>query len=178
MPLYAGGYGVGEILPSAYSYYNVPMQYRGLYYPTADYSYWYAPGAIYQYDQRTSLITSVAALMSPGFTVGRPLPMGYGMDNVPLAYRGTDDDTSNTWYRYNDGYIYQVNPATMMVTGIAASLLKAIKRPKGPSSADGWPGNWNSFPAGSFRRHNKEGVQAHERSCTRAHGWNCSNSAH
>ena len=123
VPLYAGGYGVGEMLPSAYSYYNVPMQYRGLYYPTADYSYWYAPGAIYQYDQRTSLITSVAALMSPGFTVGRPLPMGYDMYNVPLAYRGTYYDTSNTWYRYNDGYIYQVNPATMMVTGIAASLL-------------------------------------------------------
>ena len=31
-----GGYGVGQILPSAYSYYNVPYQYRSYYYNTAD----------------------------------------------------------------------------------------------------------------------------------------------
>jgi hypothetical protein len=123
IPMYAGGYGVGQMLPSAYSYYNVPMQYRSLYYPTADYSYWYAPGAIYQYDQRSSLITSVAALMSPGFTIGQPLPMGYSMYNVPLAYRSAYYDTPSAWYRYNNGYIYQVDPSTMLVTSIVASLL-------------------------------------------------------
>lgn len=123
IPLYAGGYGVGQMLPSAYSYYNVPMQYRSMYYPTADYSYWYAPGAIYQYSPSTSLITSVAALMSPGFTVGQPLPMGYGMYNVPMAYRSTYYDTPNAWYRYNNGYIYQVDPTTMAVTAVVASLL-------------------------------------------------------
>ena len=124
IPTYAGGYGVGQMLPSAYSYYNVPMQYRSLYYPTADYSYWYAPGAIYQYDQRSSLITSVAALMSPGFTIGQPLPVGYGMYNVPLAYRSTYYDTPNAWYRYNNGYIYQVDPSTMLVGSVVASLLR------------------------------------------------------
>lgn len=123
IPTYAGGYGVGQMLPSAYSYYNLPMQYRSLYYPTADYSYWYAPGAIYQYDPRSSLITSVAALMSPGFSIGQPLPVGYSMYNVPLAYRSTYYDTPNAWYRYNNGYIYQVDPSTMLVTSIAASLL-------------------------------------------------------
>jgi hypothetical protein len=123
IPTYAGGYGVGQMLPSAYSYYNLPMQYRSLYYPTADYSYWYAPGAIYQYDPRSSLITSVAALMSPGFTIGQPLPVGYSMYNVPLAYRSAYYDTPNAWYRYNNGYIYQVDPSTMLVTSIVASLL-------------------------------------------------------
>ena len=123
IPTYAGGYGVGQMLPSAYSYYNLPMQYRGMYYPTADYSYWYAPGAIYQYDTRSSLITSVAALMSPGFTIGQPLPVGYNMYNVPMAYRATYYDTPNAWYRYNNGYIYQVDPSTMLVTSIVASLL-------------------------------------------------------
>ena len=123
VPMYAGGYGVGQILPTAYSYYNVPMQYRSLYYPTADYSYWYAPGAIYQYSPSTSLITSVAALMSPGFTIGQPLPAGYDMYNVPMAYRATYYDTPNAWYRYNNGYIYQVDPATMLVTSVVASLL-------------------------------------------------------
>jgi hypothetical protein len=123
IPTYAYGYGVGQMLPAAYSYYNLPMQYRSYYYPTADYSYWYAPGAIYQYDTRSSLITSVAALMSPGFTIGQPLPVGYTMYNVPMAYRATYYDTPNAWYRYNDGYIYRVDPSTMLVTAAVASLL-------------------------------------------------------
>lgn len=123
IPTYAGGYGVGQMLPSAYSYYNLPMQYRSMYYPTSDYSYWYAPGAIYQYDRGSSLITSVAALMSPGFSIGQPLPVGYGYYNVPMAYRATYYDTPNAWYRYNNGYIYQVDPSSLLVTAIVASLL-------------------------------------------------------
>ena len=122
-PLYAGGYGVGQMLPASYGYYNVPSQYRSLYYNTNDYNYWYAPGAIYQYDPGTSLITSVAALLSPGMTIGQPLPMGYSAYNVPYAYRTTYYDTPNAWYRYNNGYIYQVDPATQLVTAIVASIL-------------------------------------------------------
>jgi hypothetical protein len=123
VPTYAGGYGVGQMLPSAYSTYNVPYQYRSLYYNTPDYNYWYAPGAIYQYDPGSSLITSVAALMSPGFTVGQQLPMGYSTYNVPYAYRSTYYDTPNALYRYNNGYIYQVDPTTQLVSAIVASIL-------------------------------------------------------
>ena len=123
IPLYAGGYGVGQMLPSGYGYYNVPTQYRSLYYDTADSNYWYAPGAIYQYDPSSSLITSVAALLSPGFSVGQPLPMGYDVYNVPYGYRATYYDTPNAWYRYNNGNIYQVDPTTQLVTAIVASIL-------------------------------------------------------
>jgi len=123
IPTYAGGYGVGQLLPSAYSYYNVPMQYRSLYYDTPNYGYWYAPGAIYQYDRGSSLITSVAALTGPGFGVGQPLPLGYGAYNVPYAYRSTYYDTPNAWYRYNNGYIYQVDPTSLLVTADVASIL-------------------------------------------------------
>ncbi len=123
IPLYAGGYGVGQILPSAYSTYNVPYQYRSMYYNTSAYGYYYAPGAIYQYDPRSSLITSVAALMSPGFTVGQRLPVGYGVYNVPYGYRTTYYDTPNAWYRYNNGYIYRVDPATQLVAAVVASAL-------------------------------------------------------
>lgn len=123
VPVYAGGYGVGQLLPSAYNYYNVPMQYRSLYYDTPDYGYWYSPGAIYQYDQRSSMITSVASLLSPGFAIGQPLPAGYGVYNVPYDYRATYYDTPNAWYRYNNGYIYQVDPVSQLVTAIVASLL-------------------------------------------------------
>jgi hypothetical protein len=125
VPVYAAGYGVGQLLPAAYDYYNVPVQYRSVYYDTPDYNYWYAPGAIYQYDPRSSMITSVAALLSPGFTVGQPLPVGYDVYNVPYAYRATYYDTPTAMYRYNNGYIYQVDPTTMLVTAIVASLQNA-----------------------------------------------------
>jgi hypothetical protein len=123
VPMYAGGYGVGQLLPAAYNTYNVPMQYRSMYYDTPDAGYWYSPGAIYQYDPRSSVITSVAALMAPGFTVGQPLPIGYDVYNVPLPYRATYYDTPSAWYRYNNGYIYQVDPVSQVVTAIVASLL-------------------------------------------------------
>ena len=71
----------------------------------------------------TSMITSVAALLSPGFAVGQPLPVGYGAYNVPYDYRATYYDTPDAWYRYNNGNIYQVDPATQLVTAIVASLL-------------------------------------------------------
>lgn len=123
VPLYASGYGVGQMLPSAYGYYNVPSQYRSLYYDNDDYGYRYAPGAIYQYDQGSSLITSVAALLSPGFSIGQQMPMGYSAYNVPYGYRTNYYDTQNDWYRYNNGNIYRVDPTTQLVTAIVASIL-------------------------------------------------------
>ena len=123
MPLYDNGYGVGQMLPSSYGYYNLPQQYRDMYYNSADTGYWYAPGAIYQYDQRTSLITSVAALLSPGMSIGQQLPAGYNAYNVPLGYRDTYYDTPDNWYRYSNGNIYQVNPVTQLVTALVASAL-------------------------------------------------------
>jgi hypothetical protein len=123
VPVYASGYGVGQMLPASYAYYNVPNQYRSLYYDTPNYDYWYAPGAIYQYDPQSSMITSVAALLSPGFSVGQPLPVGYDAYNVPYDYRGTYYDTPNAWYRYSNGYIYQVDPVTRLVSAIVASVL-------------------------------------------------------
>jgi hypothetical protein len=123
IPMYAGGYGVGQMLPSSYSYYNVPQQYRSMYYNSADAGYWYSPGAIYQYDPSSSLITSVAALMTPGFSIGQQMPMGYGMYNVPMAYRSSYYDTPNDWYRYNNGNIYRVDPATQLVSAVVASVL-------------------------------------------------------
>ena len=123
IPMYVGGYGVGQMLPTGYGYYNVPDQYRSLYYDTSDYGYWYAPGAIYQYDPSSSMITSVAALLSPGFNIGQPLPMGYDVYNVPYDYRATYYDTPSAMYRYNNGNIYQIDPATMLVTAIVASIL-------------------------------------------------------
>lgn len=122
-PMLGYGYGYGQMMPVTYSAYNVPYQYRPLYYDTSNYYYRYAPGAIYQVDPTTSLITAVAALLTGGLNVGQPLPVGYSAYNVPYAYRTTYYDTPNDWYRYSNGYVYRVDPSTMLVTAIVASAL-------------------------------------------------------
>ncbi len=123
IPLMANGYGMGQMLPASYSTYNVPYQYRGIYADNNDYMYRYAPGAIYQVDPTTSLITGIASLLAGDINVGSRLPMGYDVYNVPMAYRDNYYDTADSMYRYNDGYIYQVDPTTRLVTAVINALV-------------------------------------------------------
>jgi hypothetical protein len=124
VPLMANGYGMGQMLPLSYSAYNVPYQYRSFYADGGDYMYRYAPGAIYQVDPTTRLITAVASLLTgTGLAVGQPMPLGYNTYNVPLAYRDQYYDTPDAWYRYNNGYIYQVDPTTQLVTAMVRALV-------------------------------------------------------
>lgn len=124
IPLMNSGYGVGQMLPLGYSAYNVPYQYRDMYYDRPDAYYRYAPGAIYQVDPKTQLITAVASLLAPNsFNVGQPLPMGYSSYNVPLAYRDQYYDTPDSWYRYNNGSIYRVDPTTQLITAVISALV-------------------------------------------------------
>lgn len=123
-PMLGYGYGYGQMMPMTYSAYNVPYQYRPYYYDTSDAYYRYAPGAIYQVDPTTSLITAVAALLSPNsMAIGQPMPIGYSAYNVPYDYRATYYDTPNDWYRYSNGNIYRVDPATQIVTALVAAAL-------------------------------------------------------
>ena len=118
IPTYDYGYGVGQLLPASYSYYNVPYAYRSQFIDNDDYYYRYAPGAIYQVDRGTALISAVAALLTNGLSVGQPLPIGYSAYNVPMAYRSTYFDTPDAWYRYDNGSIYAIDPGTRMVRSV------------------------------------------------------------
>lgn len=118
IPTYDYGYGVGQIMPASYGYYNVPFAYRSYFADDDDYYYRYAPGAIYRVNRETSLIAAVAALLTGGLSVGQPLPIGYSAYNVPLAYRSTYYDRPDIWYRYNNGYIYAVDPGTRIVRSV------------------------------------------------------------
>lgn len=124
IPLYDRGYGVGQMLPDSYSYYNVPYQYRGWYPENDDYYYRYAPGAIYQVDRETQLITAIASLLTGnnGLAVGQMLPASYSAYNVPLSYRDRYYDRQDAWYRYSDGNIYQVDPTTRLITAIISAI--------------------------------------------------------
>jgi len=123
IPLLDRGYGLGQMLPAGYSYYNVPYQYRDYYYDTPEYAYRYAPGAIYQVDRDTQLITAISSLLTRGLSVGQPLPASYSAYNVPFAYRDRYYDSPDAWYRYSDGYIYQVDPTTQLITAMVQALV-------------------------------------------------------
>lgn len=113
-------YPVGSQYPAAYDFYNVPTQYRSYY---DDPYYRYGDGAIYRVDPKTQLIQSVVALLAGDLSVGQPLPNAYSVYNMPLSYRSTYYDTPNDWYRYNDGYVYRVDPTTMLVTEVIKAII-------------------------------------------------------
>ena len=119
-----GAYYVGAAYPQDYlGYYNVPVQYQPWYADNNDYYYRYGDGAIYQVDRQGGLIEGIVSLLAGGFGVGQPLPAGYDVYNVPYAYRDRYVDTPDSWYRYNDGYIYQVDPTTQIVQAIVETLV-------------------------------------------------------
>ena len=123
IPTYDYGYGVGQMLPASYSYYNLPYPYRSYYTDNDDYYYRYAPGAIYQVDRDTQLISAVASLLTGGLGVGQTLPLGYSAYNLPLSYRDQYYDTPDNWYRYSNGYIYQVDPTTRLITAVIDAIV-------------------------------------------------------
>jgi len=117
-------YPVGAAYPDYFNYYNVPYQYRSFYPDGGDYLYRYGDGAIYMVDPGTQMISGIAALLTGApLAVGQPLPPTYGVYNVPMAYRTTYFDSPNAMYRYNDGYIYRVDPTTMLVTAVIDALV-------------------------------------------------------
>lgn len=118
-----GYYPVGMAYPSPYNFYNVPVQYSSYWPDSSDYYYRYGNGAIYQVDPRTNMIQSIVALLAGDLAVGQPLPMGYSAYNVPYAYRDQYYDTPDAWYRYNDGYIYRVDPTTQLITAVIRALV-------------------------------------------------------
>lgn len=113
-------YPVGSYYPEPYDFYNVPTQYRGYY---DDPYYRYGDGAIYRIDPETRLIQSIAALLTGDAIVGQPLPSSYSVYNVPYGYRDRYYDNDQDWYRYSDGYIYRVEPETLIVAEVLDAII-------------------------------------------------------
>ena len=115
---------VGEPYPTDYvSFYNVPAQYQNYYRDEGDWMYRYGDGAIYRVDQSSGLIDSIVQLLAGDLAIGQPLPAGYDVYNVPYAYRDEYQDSAENWYRYNDGYIYQVDPKTRLIEAVIQALV-------------------------------------------------------
>lgn len=116
LPALGGALAPGAVWPSQYAYQPVPQYYTDYFGLNAPMDYRYANGALYGVDPQTQAITQVAALLTgQPISVGQPMPAGYDVYNVPYSYRDQYADTATARYRYNDGYVYRVDPTTQLV---------------------------------------------------------------
>jgi hypothetical protein len=114
---------IGQRLPFSSLGYNIPDRYRYRFMDTDRFIYRYGnDGTVYRFDRASGLVNSIIPLTSAGLFMGQPLPIGYDVYNVPLAYRGFYPDTNDYLYRYDGNSIYRVNPETRLVEGIVALL--------------------------------------------------------
>ncbi|WP_034905207.1 hypothetical protein [Erythrobacter litoralis] len=116
LPLLGGALGIGNVWPSFYEPRPLPRYYSDYYRLGNPRGYRYADNVIYRVEPETAAITSVAALLTGSdIRIGRPMPRGYDVYNVPYAYRDRYYDTPQARYRYADGYIYEIDPETALV---------------------------------------------------------------
>ena len=116
LPALGGALAPGAVWPSQYAYQPVPQYYTDYFGLNAPMDYRYANGALYGVDPRTQAITQVVALLTgQPISVGQPMPAGYDVYNVPYQYRDQYVDSAAARYRYNDGYVYRVDPTTQLV---------------------------------------------------------------
>lgn len=116
IPLLGGALAIGQVWPSAYEPVALPAYYDSFYDLGPANSYRYYDDTIYRVDPDTGAIESVAALLTGNdFIIGEPMPAGYDIYNVPYGYRDQYYDGPDAYYRYSDGYIYQIDPTTRLV---------------------------------------------------------------
>ena len=123
LPVLGGALAPGSVWPSQYAYQPAPDYYSSYFGLPQGRDYRYADGALYGVDPQTQMISRVAALLTgQNLSVGQPLPSGYDVYNVPYAYRNQYADNANATYRYNDGYVYQADPKTQLITAVIQLL--------------------------------------------------------
>jgi len=123
LPVLGGALSPGAVWPTQYQYQPAPDYYSSYFGLPSNQQYRYADGALYGVDPQTQMISQVAALLTgQNLSVGQTLPSGYDVYNVPYAYRDQYADNANAMYRYNDGYVYQADPKTQLITAVVQLL--------------------------------------------------------
>lgn len=116
IPLLGGALSVGRAWPGTYRPVALPGYYTGYYGLGGDGAYRFYDNTIYRVNAADAAITGIAALLlGNDIAIGRTMPTGYDVYNLPTAYRDQYPDGPDALYRYSDGYIYQLDPATRLV---------------------------------------------------------------
>lgn len=124
IPLLGGALTIGSPWPQYYGYDELSPYYSSYYGLGPAGSYRYADNVVYRVDPTTSAINAVAALLTgDDFVVGQRIPAGYDVYNVPYSYRDRYVDGPDAYYRYSDGYIYQVDPETRLIAAAIEMLV-------------------------------------------------------
>ena len=123
LPVLGGALAPGAVWPQQYQWQQTPDYYSQYYGLNDRYDYRYADGALYGVDPQTNTISQIAALLTgQQFNVGQQMPAGYDIYNVPYQYRDQYADSATSQYRYNDGYVYQVDPKTQLIQTVIQLL--------------------------------------------------------
>lgn len=137
---------IGQRLGIAEWAYNVPDRYRYRFDDSDRFFYRYGnDNAVYRFDRPSGLVSAVYPLMSTGLFPGEPLPLGYDVYNVPLAWRGYYPDTQDYLYRYDDSAIYRVDSETMLVEAIVAMLTGGVGGLGGLGIGDMLPSGYDAY---------------------------------
>lgn len=121
-PLLGGILRIGNVWPDGQRSDALPDYHRKYFGVNGAYRSY--GNAVYRVDPETEAITSVAALLTGhDIAVGQPMPRGYDAYNVPYSYRSQYRDGPDASYRYNDGYIYQLDPETRLVQAAIKLLI-------------------------------------------------------
>ena len=124
IPLLGGALTIGNPWPTGYGRSDFDPYYVDYYGLGGSDRYRYADNVVYRLDPETAAITSVAALLTgDDFVIGQPAPMGYDVYNVPYTYRDRYYDRPDAYYRYSDGYVYQIDPTTQLVAAAIQLIL-------------------------------------------------------
>ncbi len=119
LPLLGGALFGGNSWPANYASYQLNPYQTNYYGSGSSYDYRVANGAVFAVDPETQLIQSIAGLITgDDWSVGSRMPPGYDVYNVPTGYRDRYSDNSSSLYRYNDGYVYEVDPTTQIVRSL------------------------------------------------------------
>lgn len=118
IPLLGGALFVGNVWPGYYADYDVTPYYADYYGDGygPDYGYRYADDTIFAVAPDSQRIEAVVGLLAgDDWVVGSPMPAGYDFYNIPPDYRDRYVDGDDAWYRYSDGYVYEIDPRSFVV---------------------------------------------------------------
>ena len=119
IPLLGGALFGGNAWPQGYTDYQVSPYHERFFGADQNIALRYVDGAMFGVDPKTQMIGSIIGLLTgDNWNVGSPAPQGYDLYNVPSNYRDQYADSANSAYRYNDGYVYEVDPTTQIVRKI------------------------------------------------------------
>ncbi|HET9428864.1 MAG TPA: hypothetical protein VFO69_10945 [Allosphingosinicella sp.] len=137
---------IGQRSPISSWAYNVPDRYSYRFVDNDDWFYRYDDeGYVYRFDRDSGLVNSIVPLFGSDLLIGEPLPLGYEVYNLPMAYRSYYPDSSDYMYRYDDSAIYRVNNDSGLIEGIVALLTGGVGGLGGLGIGDTLPRGYDAY---------------------------------